>query len=79
MRDEVMLLKRLLHCARCGSDHDNIYFWPLTHPIEDTDGTVWTMWAPCPTNGEPILLKLEANHESDESSAGKNSHPSKSD
>lgn len=43
-------------CARCGQDHENIVYRRLTHPITDSDGKVWTHWAPCPTNGEPILM-----------------------
>lgn len=44
------------HCARCGGDHENVGFKPLTKPIPGNDESVlWTHWAPCPTNGEPIL------------------------
>lgn len=46
------------HCARCGQDHNKLGFDKLTYPIEDSDGTLWTHWAPCPANGEPILLKV---------------------
>lgn len=50
-------------CARCGEDgprHPDgpkFLFRRFTHPIEDADGTVWTHWAPCPVNGDPVLLK----------------------
>jgi hypothetical protein len=45
-------------CARCDGDgHEDVVWEPFTHPVEDTDGTLWTHWAPCPTNGEPILMK----------------------
>jgi len=45
-------------CARCDGDgHEDVLWQPLTFPIEDTDGTSWTHWAPCPTNGEPILMR----------------------
>jgi hypothetical protein len=48
-------------CARChGDGHKQLVFRPLTHPVEMGDGTMthWAMthWAPCPTNGEPILM-----------------------
>jgi hypothetical protein len=44
-------------CARCDGDgHEDVTWLPLTHPIEDSDG-VWTHWAPCPTNGQPILMQ----------------------
>lgn len=50
-------VKRLTGCARCGGEHENIEFKPLTMPCEpDQDGTQITHWAPCPTNGEPILM-----------------------
>lgn len=49
-------LARVRGCARCGEDHDNITWRPLTKPIAEHDGSVWwTHWTPCPTNGEPIL------------------------
>lgn len=54
---KVELLQR---CARCKGDHFDVQFRRLTHPIRDDDGTVWAWWAPCPTNGEPILLREEA-------------------
>jgi len=46
-------------CARCGGDHDAVTFTRLTHPIDMEPGTPYfaTHWAPCPTNGEPILLR----------------------
>lgn len=50
-------------CAACrGEGHQNITFTPLTHERHykvKLDGewyeTTVTHWAPCPTNGEPIL------------------------
>ena len=44
-------------CARCGGDgHPNMTFLPLTHPVEINAETIFTHWALCPTNGEPILM-----------------------
>jgi hypothetical protein len=44
-------------CARCeGDGHPGIVFTPLTHFISFEDGFVATHWAPCPTNGQPILI-----------------------
>lgn len=44
-------------CARCGGDgHVRLTFQSLTIPHECAPGEVMTHWAPCPTNGEPILL-----------------------
>jgi hypothetical protein len=46
-------------CARCDEvGHEGMVFTKLTHPFEPTEGDVWTHWAPCPTNGEPILLQI---------------------
>lgn len=45
-------------CARChGDGHPGITFKRLTHAFEP-DGVeeAYTHWAPCPTNGEPIML-----------------------
>lgn len=44
-------------CARCGADHQSLRFERLLHEMRDSDGTVWTHWARCPTNGQPILLR----------------------
>lgn len=47
-------------CARCGGNHEqSVWFFKFTYPIQDSDGTMWTHWAVCPTNGEPILAKME--------------------
>lgn len=44
-------------CARChGDGHAGLKFMPLTYPYIEDGGTEMTHWAPCPTNGEPILL-----------------------
>jgi len=52
-------------CARCGGDgHPGMTFMPLAHPVELDDGTAFTHWAPCPTNGEPILLLIRKKDES---------------
>lgn len=45
-------------CARCGQNHDNLEFHPLTRAMSDSEGQ-WTHWAACPTNGEPILMKVQ--------------------
>lgn len=43
-------------CARCDGDgHPNITYEPLRFPIKLADGFTATHWAPCPTNGQPIL------------------------
>jgi hypothetical protein len=46
-------------CARChGDGHADLTFEPFTHPFEAPDGWTATHWAPCPTNGEPILMAI---------------------
>jgi len=45
-------------CARCGENHNALEFFRLTIPMTDSDESLWTHWAPCPTNGQPVLLKL---------------------
>lgn len=46
----------VIGCARCGQDHEPLDFKAFERPVVDQDGTTWTHWAPCPTNGDPILL-----------------------
>jgi hypothetical protein len=43
----------IIGCARChGPGHEGLVFKRLTYPCRDL-----TFWAPCPTNGEPIMLR----------------------
>lgn len=45
-------------CARCyGDGHPGITFKKLTYPVDLVEPP-FTHWAPCPTNGEPILLQF---------------------
>lgn len=54
-------------CARCHGGHESVTFRRLTYPFrvyvtDNDDGSVladveMTHWAPCPTNGEPILMR----------------------
>jgi len=53
-----MFLKRIINCARCGKDHENIQTQAFTHPVlEDlpSEKVLYSHWALCSTNGEPIL------------------------
>ncbi len=51
----MMKIEKLANCARCGFDHDKpITFKMLKRPMGD-----FTHWAPCPNNGDPIILKIE--------------------
>lgn len=51
-----LYVQMLLNCARCGETHHGIKWRMLTRPCGDD-----THWAPCPTNGEPILMRIEAD------------------
>lgn len=43
-------------CARCGDSHSRLEFHALERPMAPAETTVmWTHWAPCPTNGQPIM------------------------
>ena len=42
------------HCARCGGDHDGLEFRSFDLPAGK-----FTHWAPCPTNGEPVLMTVK--------------------
>lgn len=48
------------NCARCGDDHERLEFEELEQPIGDGDGTSWDYWAPCPNNGQPVLLRVDS-------------------
>lgn len=45
-------------CARCGGDHEALEFKPFTQLVNAPSGTVYKWWALCPTNGEPILMRV---------------------
>lgn len=46
------------NCARCGENHTNLLFKKFTN---DCNG--FTHFAICPTNQEPILLKIVEDNE----------------
>lgn len=49
--------RELKNCARCGETHADLPFKPLARPVyDDRDGELYTHWAPCPTNGDPIMM-----------------------
>lgn len=49
----------IVGCARCDGDgHADVEFLPLDYPIPLPDGREAGWWAPCPTNGQPILLAV---------------------
>jgi hypothetical protein len=46
------LVENIVCCARCGRDHPRLAFKKFTFT-----GPLYTHYAPCPTNGEPVLLR----------------------
>jgi len=46
------------NCARCGGDHRGLLFHKLTRPFAPPEAApiVWTHYATCPTNFEPVLM-----------------------
>lgn len=76
MREFVGLTINVRSCARCGGDHPALQFLKLQQPMvlenafvlepgtqPDLDAEariVWTHWATCPTNQEPIMLRPTA-------------------
>lgn len=57
-----LLIKNIKACARCGEDHAEVTALPLARQFEPPEAApiVWTHWAPCPTNGDPILFMTNA-------------------
>jgi hypothetical protein len=65
-----MKITLLINCARCGGTHTDVEFKPLARPIMAAEDLldcmgkpydiIYTHWAPCPTNGEPIILYVSA-------------------
>lgn len=47
----------VISCSRCGGDHLAVRFAPLDRPFApaEAEPIVWTRWAPCPSNGQPIM------------------------
>lgn len=59
-------VKLISCCARCGKDHPDVTFEPFKRPHGE-----WTHWAACPTNGQPILMRITADETHEEApSAG---------
>lgn len=45
-------------CQRCGKDHPELEFKPLSNPVDD-----WKWWATCPNTGEPVLAMVRVVEE----------------
>lgn len=48
-------------CTRCGCEHTGLEPRRLARPFAppEAGGVVWTHWAACPTNGDPILVAID--------------------
>jgi len=48
-------------CSRCGGDHRAVRFEPMARPFAPAEAApiVWSHWAPCPTNGQPIMWAMK--------------------
>lgn len=55
MTDEQSFRVDLGSCARCGQDHDDLRFDPLSQAHDDDE---WSHWASCPETDEPVLLMI---------------------
>jgi hypothetical protein len=44
-------------CVRCGEDHEDLEFSEFSGTPVNVKGTIFTLWAICPTLNEPILLR----------------------
>jgi len=44
------------NCARCGGQHLQLEFRRFTRPF-GVGREAFQWWAPCPTNGEPLLMR----------------------
>ena len=56
---ETTAVPELKGCARCGDDHTDLTFEKLEQPVEREGAPTITFWCPCPTNGQPILMRFE--------------------
>jgi hypothetical protein len=66
MESEDRQICNVLRCARCGQDHPQLVFKKFLRSVEADevgDNPSWTHWAPCPTNGDPILMRVWTDEE----------------
>lgn len=51
--EKLVRISKLVNCARCGDNHGELTFLELTYPNGEN-----THWCPCPTNDEPIMMRI---------------------
>lgn len=45
-------------CARCGDDHEGLAIYRFERPLA-AGGVTYDHWALCPSNDDPILVRIE--------------------
>lgn len=60
-KPEAITIKKVENCARCKRNHKDVRFEVFKHPViaGPMNNDLYTHWAPCPTNGQPILMAIE--------------------
>ena len=53
-----VVVNGIVGCARCGHTHDGVVFKELRMKMRNM-----THWAPCPTNGDPIMMQIVDEHQ----------------
>lgn len=55
-----ILIRDIVNCARCGDDHVALIATRFERPFAPSDAypLEWTHWVTCPTNGDPILVRV---------------------
>lgn len=46
-------------CARCGGNHQKLWFKKMSEPFVEDNGVVWGWWASCPLTHDPIMLRVQ--------------------
>lgn len=50
---------KLVHCARCGEDHEGLTFRRFVQPVKSFGVELYSHWCACPVTSDPILLVAE--------------------
>lgn len=73
MAEVLSTVQVVTHCARCGQNHCSLTFKKFSNPVRILEEKLksrpfraipetilYTHWALCPLNGEPILMRFVA-------------------
>lgn len=60
---DTLHITEIVGCARCDGNHEHLAARAMARPFAPAEagGLVWTHWASCPTNGDPVLVMATAN------------------